>query len=311
MSKSRRELDKKGYMEGRYKTGQGHAHECCNSHTKIFNCKMFGTFNVWLVYGNLFDFKPSIVTKIRSYWFLSIRRRKKIYYGWAIRDHNSNQASKCLEILTKELLPDNLKQESFAVNIYEKWSDELIKAWAKDMYWFQTFSFSPKMRADSKFIWDTINRIDWSAQTVLDIGAHYGFFSFEASKVGAQVIGIEPNNNSFKFAKLIRDNIIHQDVTFESWKFKVDTIPEKSDIILYLSVHHQIDPNYIHLKKTIQILKRQARKHLFVELILPPMFPKKGGITEEDIDKIVGGQILTRYKHNVRGDRKIYWIKND
>jgi len=42
---------------------------------------------------------------------------------------------------------------------------------------------------------------------------------------------------------------------------------------------------------------------------MPPMFPKNGSLTEEQIDKIVGGEVLTRYQHNVRGIRKVYHIR--
>jgi len=103
--------------------------------------------------------------------------------------------------------------------------------------------------------------------------------------------------------KVICDNIIQQDVKF------VREIPEgKFNTILYLSVHHQPDPNYKKLKQKIKQLKEKAKAHLFVELIMPPMFPKNNSLTEEQIDKIIGGKILDRYKHKVRGIRKIYWI---
>ena len=81
------------------------------------------------------------------------------------------------------------------------------------------------------------------------------------------------------------------------------------DVILYLSVHHQPDPSYANLEKKIKEYRKRARKHLFVELIMPPVFPQHGEFTEAEIDKIVGGEILVRYKHAVRGHRKIYWIE--
>ena len=302
---SKEEIAKKGYMEGKYVTGRGKAHECCRPHKFVFSCEMFGTFNIRLKTGNLADFKPSIVTEHKSYWFVEISKGKECWYGWVVRDHNSRQAWKTLEVLTKEKLPESLKKGRFKVNVYEKWDEEQIKEWSKDQYWFETFPFTPKKRADSKFVWDTINRINWSGLSVLDIGCHYGYFSFKASEVGAKVIGFEPNRNSLEMARTIQKNIIHQDVNFR----KIMPKNENFDIILYLSVHHQIDSTYRNLSSKIEKLKKCTDKHLFVELIIPPVFPKRSNMTESGIDKIVGGEVLVKYKHNVRGIRKIYWIE--
>ena len=108
-------------------------------------------------------------------------------------------------------------------------------------------------------------------------------------------------------ARVIRDHIIQQDVIFSHISDK--TIYNKPfDIVFYLSVHHQIDPNYSQLKATIEKYKKMARECLFVELIMPPMFPKDKSMSQEEIDKAVGGEILTTYKHAVRGLRRIYKV---
>ena len=60
------------------------------------------------------------------------------------------------------------------------------------------------------------------------------------------------------------------------------------------------------IEEVMEILPCTIDKYLFVELIMPPLFPKKSTLTEQQIDEIVGGKILTRYKHLVRGYRKIY-----
>jgi len=295
-----------GYMEGKYINGAGKASKCCQPHKAIFNCEMFGTFNVKLKNDNIFDFQPVIINDVKSYWFVEITKTKETRYGWAIRDHTSKQAQNVLEIITKEKLPERFKQGNVKINIYERWSDAIIKNWSAKQYWFQTFPFSAAQKADSNFVWNTINKINWSGLSVYDIGCHYGFFSFKASECGARVVGMEPNDTSLKAAKIIRDNIIHQDVGFIK-----EASNKQYDVILYLSVHHQLDPNYERLEKKIQELKSKTNKYLFVELIMPPMFPEKGAMTEKDIDKIVGGEILSRYKHNVRGNRKIYFIKKE
>lgn len=300
------EIAKKGYMEGKFVLGVGKAHKCCSPHTAIFNCQMIGTFNIFLKTGELTEFEPVIKAEKKSYWFVKLVKKGEFRYGWAIKDHKSMQGTKTIELLTKERIPDRFKTGRFGVVVLEKWGNEKIREWASEQHWFQTFPFSPQKRADSEFVWNTIDRIDWSHQTVLDIGVHHGFFSFKASEAGGIVTGLEPNEKSMGIAKVIQENILMQDVKF----VKTRTIPgDRFDIILYLSVLHQQDPNYQELKKKIQELKFLARKHLFVELIMPPLFPKDGKLTEEKIDNIVGGEILVRYRHKVRGDRKIYWWK--
>jgi len=303
MNVSKDEIARKGYCEGKYIPGEGKAHKCCKPHEEIFHCKMYGTFNVWLKTGKLSDFEPSIITGHRSYWFVKLTASKESWYGWVIRDHHSKQAMKTLEILSKEKFPDSLKTGTMAVNILERWNEDQIKEWAKDQYWFQGFLFAAQIRSDSERVWNAINQINWKGHTVLDIGAHTGYYSFKASELGAQVTAMEPNKLRLDEGIVIQEHIIQQDVKFTR------TIPEGMfDTILYLSVHHQPDPNYKKLEGKIKQLRKKCKSHLFVELIMPPMFPKNNSLTEEQIDKIVGGKILDRYKHKVRGIRKIYWI---
>jgi len=292
------------YIKGHYLIGSNKAHKCCGAHDKVFNCRMIGTFNVLMEENFISNFIPSIKTEKAAYWFVELEKNGQSYYGWAIRDYKSHQRGNILEILTKELLPCSLKEGDLNVRIIERWDEKKIKNWAKDQYWFQGFSFSPIKKADSKFLWNNINIIDWIGCSVLDIGCHYGYFSFKASEAGAKVIGFDIDKNSLEMAETIRENIIQQDVTFVRKDPKIDY-----DVILYLSVHHQIDKEYQMLARAIKKLKLRTKKHLFVELILPPMFPKNSKMTEEEIDKIVGGEILVTYNHKVRGVRRVYHVQ--
>jgi len=265
---------------------------------------MYGTFNISVPDLDITKQPNPIICNGKRYWFTKLQIGKIIKYGWCIRDIGSNQRLNTIEVLTKKLLPEDFKVSKIDVSFPDLWSDEKITAWSKNQYWFQTFPFSFRKRADSQFVWDTINKISWNDMEVLDIGCHYGFFSFKASEHGASVVGMDINKNSLSVAQTIQDHIIQQDVDFCS------TFPNQQfDVILYLSVHHQIDSSYESLESSISRLKQKIRKHLFIELIMPPLFPERSSLTELDIDKIVGGRVLARYKHTVRGNRKIYWIE--
>jgi SAM-dependent methyltransferase len=292
-------------MIGQHITGKNKAHSCCKQHDAVFNCRMVGTFNIKLSdQVDIKAFKSTFETESNSYWFVKICKGSIVKYGWAVRPKNSSQKNNVLEVLTKERLHDTFKEGTLEVTVLEKWSQSCIDNWSKNQYWFQSFPFAKVKKADSQWVWEHINKVNWSGQTVLDIGCHYGFFSFKASELGARVLGVDINTTSLEKANIIQEHIIHQDVEFGR------EVPQTQfDVVLYLSVHHQIDSEYKSLERHLKILREVAKKHIFVELIMPPMFPQKNEMTETEIDTIVGGEILARYKHKVRGDRKIYWIK--
>jgi SAM-dependent methyltransferase len=302
-------------MIGHYTTGAGRASKCCAVHTKVFNTKMIGTFNIQIPKFILFNHAPTIFFPEhdnwkKRYWFVKMSHKNAgEHFGWAVRDKNSKQRANTLEVLTKTPLPDNMKEGNIEVELPKKWSHFDVQSWARDKYWFQGFDFAPVQRADSKSLWLTIDTINWSGLSVLDYGCHYGYMSFEASRKGAIVWGIDNNSKSLNMARTIRDHVIQQDVKFS----KQNSFVHKSfDVVIYLSVHHQVDKNYIRLEQAIGTLKNTARKFVFLELILPPMFPKDRSMSEQDIDNLVasqGGFPLRRYKHNVRGERKVYMIE--
>jgi len=295
---------------GHYITGVGRASKPSNlrPHVKVFGCPMYGTFNV-SIHGLVVPSWPiTIDNNGKQYRFVVLRRCKggPEYCGWAIRDASSKQRLSTLEVLTKTLLPEEMKDSEIIVRLPQLWTSQEIQQWAKNQYWFQTFEFTPSQKADSKLVWKTINRIDWSQLKVIDFGCHYGYMSLHASECGASVTGVDKNARSLRAARVIRNHIIQQDVTYATVSFM--SLPQ-CDVILYLSIHHQIDPTYKTLSRTIVRLKEKARKHIFLELILPPTFPQRNTMTEVQIDKVVGGEILLRYKHRVRGYRKVYHIK--
>jgi SAM-dependent methyltransferase len=228
------------------------------------------------------------------------------FVGWAICDYGSRQLGNVLEILTKELLPDNMKEGDIKVTLPRRWTPEEISKWAAKQYWFQSFPFAPIQKADSELVWKTIDRIDWSGQRVFDIGCHYGYMSFKASEKGAAVLGIDTDRKTLRMARTIRNHIIQQDVHFQT---RIPSGNNICDVLLYLSVHHQKSPTYCDLAYTINHLKTLTRKHLFVELIIPPMFHKNSRMTEKEIDGAVGGEVIKKYKHKVRGVRKIYHVR--
>jgi len=300
----------------RYTTGRGHAHEVgktdglIDSFFRNFGCKMFGTFNVRLIDKSKASYfkkiRPSKIDGTDWFWFTRISKGGRDYFGWVKRSHDHTSGVGLLEIITKEPIPEDFREGELEIELAEYWNENQIREWAKDIYWWQTFDFSPTKRAQSKFLWDTMNIVDWSGCSVLDIGCHYGYHSFQASKHGARVVGFDKGLAGVKTAKIIRDRVMHEDVNFV-----VEDPGGEFDIILYLSVHHQIDPNYCNLRNKIDEYKLRAKKYLFVELIVPPHFPSDKSMTEEEIDTIVGGRILARYAHKVRGTRKVYWIEKD
>lgn len=287
-------------LEGRYQTGQGEAGKHLANHDKVFNCRMVGTFNI-ACNDSILSAAPTISNGGEYYWLVKING----FYGWAYRWRGSNMPRNTLEVITKRSLPDSLKAGLLQIDVSDKWLPDKVKEWATNRYWFQTFPWTSHVpKSDSKLVWDAINCIDWRGLSILDYGCSDGYFSFEASKSGACVTGFDIHSPTIEGARTINDHIESQDVAFTT-----DEPEGRFDVILYLSVHHQRDSEYLWLDKEITRLRKKARKHLFVELHVekdmskPPVCP---AMSETGIDKIIGGKILKRYKHRLRGTRKIY-----
>jgi len=292
-------------MIGKYVTGVGNAHKNNTKRKEFFNCPMYGTFNIKVNKAeDLYDYAPAVSKANTEYYLVKITKNDRWCYGYLNVWKKGKQSKNILEIVSKQLIPDYFKKGELRVDLLYKWSKDKRTEWAKDMYSWQTFDWTPKRRANSNDLAKKIDaEIDWSEKTVLDIGSNYGYHAFNASKKGAIVHGVEINNSALRKSKIINDHIEMQDVTFS----KHDDNSKSYDVILFLSVHHQYDPHYHNLKETLDGYKGRCDT-LVTELIMPPMFGK--GMTVEEIDEIVGGKVLWTYPHPVRGERRLYiWKK--
>lgn len=287
-------------MEGKgtYAAGRGKASKRLAQYRDVFNCPMIGTFNIKTDLS-LESAPPAFSTLggAHRYWLVWIGDR----YGWAIRWTGSRMKPTTWEVLSKTPLPDEYKSGELEIAICDRWAKDRVAAWASKIKWYQSFPWGPQ-RADSELVWRVIEREagPLAGKTVLDIGCNFGFHAFAASKAGASVIGFDKNKNVLPVARTINEHIEMQDVRF------IHQDPGGPfDFIFYLSVQHQWDPKYAALREMVAGLASRARGKLFLELIVPPL---SKALLEEEVDFIVGGKILTSYKHAVRGIRKIYAI---
>ena len=287
---------------GNYTSGQGNASNHLFSYDEQFNCRMVGTFNVMLK-GD-WDEIPCIETHNRWYWFVSLANEHlEVRYAWVTRDKGSKQPKRVIELLTKAAIPDSFKTGSLSVTPWHPWTPEMAKSWAKGQYWFQSWPWTPTQKADSQFVWDGIKGLtDWSGKRVLDIGGNAGFHSFRAAEAGAQCVVVEPSYETRLQGANIARHIEHQDVTFVS-----EDPGGEWDTILYLSVHHQLDPTYERLEETLAGLRERAGV-VIVELHVEPLdgdMPVSPCMSEREIDGLFSQKILS-YPSNVRGRRALY-----
>lgn len=284
----------------RFIRGSGRAHRHCEQYHAIFGHPMTGTFNVETAL-RLSDCTPARVVDDKQFYLAKVNDR----YGWAVRWDGSRQRKDRFEIISKEPFLDSFTDGELRLEILERWSDDQIGEWAEDMDWFQSFPWGPQ-RADSAMVWDVIkDRVDWRGKSVLDIGCNFGYYAFQAAKAGARVQGIDKNENVIRTARTINDRIEMLDVRFDTGI--VQSIgSERYDVIFYFSVHHQFDRSYVKLREYVARIWNASREKLFIELIVPSM---DGSMDENTIDLTVDGEMLLKYKHKVRGIRKLYEVK--
>jgi len=296
-------------LKGKYIKGVNRAHQFGDVYLPAFGCPMVATFNVQTD-RPITDANPTkifILTwpneepKPVKFWLCQING----HWAWAMRWEGTRLPETQIEVISKRPLPEHLKSEPLTIEVFEKWSEAKIKDWAPKQYQWQGFSWLSHQRVDSHSVWDAIKpHADWSGADVLDVGSHYGYHSFRASEAGASVVAVEPNDETRAMGEIITRHIEMQDVQFEPFAHPSSRV---SDITLYLSVQEQWDTDYAHLAEKITELLEYTKQVLFVEIILPPMFGK--AYTTEDVDRMVGGQILKTYKHRIRGVRRIYKVE--
>jgi hypothetical protein len=274
----------------------------------MFACPMQATFNV-AADGDINAYQPARIGDMtwpneqpHLCWFWLLRLPGDLR-AWAMRWQGTGLPGNRLEIISKRRLPDSLRDGEFEIGVCEPWTDDAIAAWAASTYQWQGFDWCPTKRADSARVWHAIEpRVQWSGADLLDIGSHYGYHAYQASRAGAYVRAVEPDDETRENAQIINDHIERADV-----EFLASDPGGAFDVILYLSVQHQHDPGYERLAETVAALKARARQAVFVEVILPPMFG--AGLSESQVDAMVGGDVLDTYQHKVRGVRRLYRVK--
>jgi 2-polyprenyl-3-methyl-5-hydroxy-6-metoxy-1,4-benzoquinol methylase len=295
-----------------YESGGGRASLVClrddkkDLFTKLFNCQLYGTVNVR---GTLpKGITPYLIEDIHKFYLVSLKDKHSgdVEFGWMYKWDGSKMKDTVHELYFKKIIDDKFKADDVELTIYDKWSQEKIDEWQKGKYWFQTFDWAlpETVRSDSNLIWNHMRHENYANKTVLDVGSNYGFYSFQASKLGAIVTGTEIKQSDIDMAEQIR----HIEMT--DCKFTInDSIPDqKYDFIFHLSVWHWPDPTYKDLPKLIEELKQKG-KIIYLELINPPLI--RTGLTIEDVDNIVGGEKLIHYKHKVRKTRTLYRLRGN
>jgi 2-polyprenyl-3-methyl-5-hydroxy-6-metoxy-1,4-benzoquinol methylase len=295
-------------VEGRYVNGIGKASKVAQSPERkallnsLFGCPLIGTFNI-LTDKDTSSFPPSFREGIHRFNLIRIELPDgQWHYGWSYRWDGSRQKKTILEIYTKIPLSQEYKTNPLSIEFYHRWTDEQIKKWQNGKYWFQGFDWLPTQRGDSQKLWKLMDKEAYTQKTVLDFGTHYGFFAFQASKRGAIVEAIDQSAQNIAMATTINNHIEQQDIQFVVG----NTLPNKQyDYIFELSVYHWIDESYQNLSDHLVQLKNRCR-FLYLELINPPL---RGQLTQAEVDRIVGGERLLHYRHNVRRMRTLYKLK--
>lgn len=300
---------------GNYIVGCGRAsivgttQERRNLLSKHFGNPLCGTFNIQTTTNNKVDY-VTIKDGIHRYNLIALEAiDDSIEYGWSYKWSGSKMLNNRLEIYTRKLLPNIFKNGLLKITFYRHWSESEIRVWEDKQYWFQNHQWlKPEhQRANSALVWSYMKNIDYVGKTVLDIGAHGGYYSFRAAQAGSRVIATDIQEKAVNKATTINNHIEMCDVKFN----KTKEIPNKYfDIIFCLSVYHWISKKYDGLEDYITMLKNKCGI-LFLELINPSI---EGDLTKKDVDGIIkklGGFELLHYRHKIRRTRTLYQFNND
>ncbi len=282
--------------KGFYVTGCGRAHKFGEVYRTFFNCPMVATFNVEadsdLPGGGTPHKHPS--GGISRTWLVKINGE---HYAWAYRSPNTKQPLTLWELVSKQPLRESLKDGELQLEVLDRYTEPRIAEWVRKHWtraWHQSFEWAKKLSADSQLVWNTMEpHAHWSGARVMDFGTGWGYHAQKASHAGASVVGVELDTT---IAREINDHIEMGDVQF------VEKDPGGPfDVIIYTSVHHQLDEKYERLATCLDAYRERC-KTLLVELIRPPMFGTEERLKAATVD----AQHLLTYKHRIRGVRSIY-----
>uniref|UniRef100_A0A6M3J0R7 Putative methyltransferase n=1 Tax=viral metagenome TaxID=1070528 RepID=A0A6M3J0R7_9ZZZZ len=225
------------------------------------------------------------------------------WHPFVATKHNAKCAS--IEIVSRRPIPDCFKDGSLLrLEMFSPWDKPAIDAWwpKQPFKWFQSFPWGPQ-RADGTKVWNAMYKwADWSKSTVLDVGCNTGWYSFQAAKHGSAVYGYDSVPERVRAATTIGEHIENIDVDFGA-----EDPGGNFDVILYLSVHHQIDKTYLDLADTLTRYKKRC-KTIFLELIVPP---PHNSMSPGAVKDIVGGEILLEYEHAVRCHRVLWLVPGE
>ncbi len=286
---------------GHYCNGSGKAsiNAAKPGHTslQIAGVNLLGTYNVKVKTQKPFDgLLPGHVVSGVSYWRVDVNGR----LGWAMRWEGSKQPQNTLEIYSRRLLPVTEKN---TVTIYGALTRQQCVAFQHEAYklghkWFQAHEWllPQYKRHDAHIIVKQLG--DVHGLTVLDFGSCEGQVAHALARGGAEVTATD--KRSAILGEAISRHIECQDVAWVS----SDKVPEGTwDIVLSLSVWHQMDRSYQHLKGHLDILGSRATKAVYIELMTPPLSGKL------DVDAFMaqrGAEKLYTYQHKVRRRRTLY-----
>lgn len=127
---------------------------------------------------------------------------------------------------------------------------------------------------------------DMSGKSVLDLGAKFGYFCFEALRRGAdRVVGVDVAPDSIRKARLLADCLGYK-ATFEQLDVESDPIEERFDYVLCLNLLHHLKNPIATLDKLIGI----TRERLVLEVAaLGRHDRRKVGVSP------IGNLLLNRY----------------
>jgi hypothetical protein len=176
--------------------------------------------------------------------------------------------------------------------------------------WWAPFDWLPaearphRRLADSDLIWEHMDADDFRGASVLDFGCHEGYHAFRALRAGAaSALGVDKTERVVTIARAINAHIERSAAEFLVAN-SLDGLPD-ADVVMSLSVWHQIDPTYERLGEHIAALRAKAGRCVYLDLIAPPL---EG---DRDTDAIVegaGGAVVWHRRHPVRCSRTLYRI---